>query len=834
MKKTIYAIAALLAACPAIAQQAPAPESLPVQALPATTAEPATEKPATATQLEAVVVTAQKREQSLQKTPISLQAFDKKKLESLGIQGVADLASNVPALTVDPFPTNNAQLRLFIRGIGIIDAQVTQDAAVGVYIDGIYIARSAGLALDIADLARVEVLRGPQGTLYGRNATGGAINLITKRPQFAGFSTALSLSTGSRGNRLTKATANIPLSETLAVKLSAIGNRRQGFVENSGPGEDFGDHRDTGLRLDGRWRPRDWITADYAYDHSRLSNVNPFFQAVLPSNTTHGSADLFKSFAQSQSLYSEQRLDALASSTPFVASGTKVAGHAGILDFDLGDYDLKYIAAYRKLDDFTYADLGGGKGSPDYRIDTQAHSGPSATMAYGGPTPLQIPHVFQSQWSQELQWGGRLLDEQLQFIAGLYYFSESGGEDGRPLHHILNTVLDPASYPGLPIEARALISAASGTARAQLLSYRTYLFQIENEARAAYSQISYSPQYFDRRLHLTAGFRRSADRRRAVKDSVSMEYVEVGNQAVRLPPSQGNDTFVNVVAEKRFSDNSPSFNIQYEITPDATVYASSAKAYKSGGFNVRDPQKSAASGAASDRTTYGFGFIEGFAPERVHSYELGTKSEWFGRRLRLNADVFLTQYRDEQINFLIPGTVSDSKTRNAGKARIQGLELDATWLASPALILASNYALLDAKTEEVLDINGDNVASRYPFVSAPRTSYNASADWTFLKRGWGRLRGYLNYSYVGGRAGSASLRDYREGARIPGYGVLSGQLAATALKLGGKSLLDVTLWGKNLLDKEYVVIAIDNLPHADRAVVFGEPRSIGMNLVYRY
>ncbi len=785
-------------------------------------------------QLDTVVVTAQKREASLQKTPISLLAFDKKKLETLGIQGVADLASNVPALTVDPFPTNNAQLRLFIRGIGIIDAQVTQDPAVGVYIDGVYIARSAGLALDIADLSRVEVLRGPQGTLYGRNSTGGAVNLITRRPVFGVFSTAETLGYGSRNNLSAKASANIPLGDALAVKLSAIGNRRDGFVENTGVGREFGDHRDTGLRLDGRWRPRDWVTADYSYDHSRLGNVNQFFQAVIPSNTTHGQADLFKAYAQSQTVYSSRRLDALASSAPFEESTTQVDGHAATLSFDLGAYDLKYIGAYRRLDDFTYADLGGGKGSPDYRIDTQAYAGPSAMMANGGPTPLQIPHVFQRQWSHELQFGGRLFDDSVEFIAGLYYFTESGGEDGRPLHHILNAVLDPSAYPGLPAAATGLISAAAGLGNASLVSYRSYLFQIDNRAEAAYTQATWSPIYFDRRLHLTAGFRRSQDRRTAIKDSLGLSYVEVGPAAVELPASQGNDDFVAVRASRRFSDNSPSFNIQYDLTDDATVYVSSAKAYKSGGFNVRDPQVSGASGPASDGTTYGFGFIEGFQPERVHSYETGLKSEWFERRLRLNTALFTTRYRDEQINFLIPGTVSDTKTLNAGRARINGVELEATWLATSALILAGNYAFLDAKTQEVRDINGDNVADRYPFVSAPRQSFNASADWTFLRRSWGRLRGYLNYSYLGSRAGSASLRDFREGARIPAYGVLSGQIGAASIKLGGKSLLDVTLWGKNLLDEEYVVVAIDNLPHADRAVLFGEPRSVGVNLIYRY
>lgn len=825
----------------ALAQEPPgaSADSIPVQSLEsAPPTPPATERalpPTTA--LETVVVTAQKREASLQKTPISLLAFDTRKLETLDIRGVGDLASQVPAMTVDPFPTNNAQLRLFIRGVGLIDAQVTQDAAVGVYIDGIYIARSAGLALDVADLARVEVLRGPQGTLYGRNATGGAVNLITRRPSTQGFSSTESLSYGSRNTLTAKAAVNLPLSEDLAVKLAAIRSTRDGYVENRGPGGEFGDHRDLGLRFDARWRPWSALTADYSYDYSDVGNYNQLFQAVIPSITTHGSADLFKAHAQSQTVYSQRRLDALATSAPLAESSTEVSGHALTLAYDFGGYELKYLGAYRQLDDSTYSDLGGGLGSQTYRLDTQAYSGPAATMANGGPTPLQIPRVFQDQWSHELQLSGKWFDEQLDVVAGLYAFEENGGEDGRPLHHILHSVIDPSGQVPLPPAIAQVLGGLVGVANPQLVSFRDYLFGIRNEAQAFYTQATWSPDWFERRLHLTAGFRHSRDRRYALKDSHSRQYIQVEQNgqgfAVELPESSGTDTFDNVQASSRYTDNSPSFNLQYELSEGATVYLSAARAYKSGGFNVRDPQISGASGAASDGSEYGFGFVEGFKPETVQSTELGIKSEWLGRRLRLNGDVFRSDYRDQQINFLIPGTVSDSKTLNAGHSRISGLELDLTALLAPGMVLGLNYALLDAKTLEVLDLDGNNVAERYPFSSAPRHSGSASLDWTFLKRGWGNLRAYLGYNYTGLRQGSASLRDYRDGAQVPAYGLLSGQVGVSGFRLGGKGRLDVALYGRNLLDEEYVAIAIDNTPQADRAVVFGEPRSLGVNLIYR-
>jgi len=137
--------------------------------------------------LEEVVVTAQKREESIQKAPISLAAFSSADLENKGINSLVDLRSEVPNLQLTPHPNSTATTRVFMRGVGNNDDQITQDPSVAIYLDGVYVARSQGLAADVADIERVEVLRGPQGSLYGRNATGGAINFITKAPELGRF-----------------------------------------------------------------------------------------------------------------------------------------------------------------------------------------------------------------------------------------------------------------------------------------------------------------------------------------------------------------------------------------------------------------------------------------------------------------------------------------------------------------------------------------------------------------------------------------------------------------------------------------------------------------------
>ncbi|HVT34141.1 MAG TPA: TonB-dependent receptor, partial [Nevskiaceae bacterium] len=366
-----------------------------------------------------------------------------------------------------------------------------------------------------------------------------------------------------------------------------------------------------------------------------------------------------------------------------------------------------------------------------------------------------------------------------------------------------------------------------------------YFYQIHNTADAVFGQFTWSPEYFARRLHLTAGLRQSWDHRQAIKDYAALEYLEgqaAGQPlaAIPLPATQGNDTFNDVHADKRYSDLSPSLNLQYDFTRSATGYFSVARAYKSGGFNLRDPQISGASGKASDGVNYGFGFVDGFKPERVLSYELGLKSEWFGRRLRVNGDVFDSEYRDMQTNFLISGTISDTKSRNAGRARMRGVELDTTWAAAQGLVLAFDYAYLNTRTLEVIDLNGKNLAGLYPFVSAPPQSYVGSIDWTFLEGGWGSLRAYASYNWTGHREGLVVTEPRRGKTATQGYGLFNARIVAGGVHVGAHGSLDLALWGKNLADVEYPSTAIDNLPQADRAVIWGEPRSFGLDAVYRW
>ncbi len=808
------------------------------------TTEPVDQKPPTTkpsrTTLEEIVVTAQKRKESLQETPISIAAFNAENLETMGIDGLADLDGKVPGLSLEPFPTSNATLQLYIRGIGIIDSQITQDPAIGIYYDGIYISRSVGAAFDLADVERIEVLRGPQGTLYGRNTTGGAVNIVTKRPSTEAFSMQHKLTTGKRGQRVVKNSFNIPIGKTLAVKPAVIFTEQLGFMDNLGPGGDFGDREVEGQRLDLRWLATDRWILDASYDDSTISYFNMAYQAQLTPEGDKGTADLIKRPAQARSRFARDRLDALATGAPLEPSNVSIDGYGLTLTGDYDPFEIKYIASKRNLSDAFYTDLGGGAGSTEYRLDTNRYDGPAANMANGGPVPLMIPLIEQKQTSHEIQFIGSDLWDSVDFIAGLYKFNESATEDW-PFHHQLSSPVNPDELAAL--DTGELLGVSP-----RLVAFAQRFNLIENDAQAIYGQATWTP-HWNPKLHLTLGYRHSQDKRFASKTFSSDNYVEVtapGGEGVAtllglaepigsLPGVAdanplATEKFNNVEGRLSFKNDSWTLIGEYDWTDNLNVYTKYVEAYKSGGFNIRDPQISGESGEASDGTDYGFGFAEGFEPELVTTIETGIKSEWFDRRLRLNADIFHTQYKDMQINFLVIGTVIDTKTTNAGEADMNGLELDATWLASSDLLFNLSYAFLDAEITEVIDANGNNVANAFQFNSAPEHSGTLSTDWTFLRRPWGNSYLHLSWNSRDERNGGARVG---QPVGLPSFSLLNFRIGINDVRFSNGDL-KIALWGKNVLDEEYEINAIDNLPHADRAVLWGEPQSFGLDVIYNF
>lgn len=744
--------------------------------------------------LEEVIVTAQHREETAISTPISLFTMNTEQLEKQRVGSISDLNGLVPNLSIDSFPANNQTLRLFIRGVGLTDTQITQDPAVGVYLNGAYIARSAGLTFDVTELERIEVLRGPQGTLYGRNTTGGAIRLITKKPDIEALTADQTLSTGNNDLFSSKTSVNVPFAEKYATKLAYFYEDVDGFTNNDGPGGGFGDRKSEGFRLDFRADLSNTITLDYAYDNSKIRYYNYTAQAVIPRESGDGLSSVIGDIVISNDYikYGSNRFSTLSTSVPLLPTDTKIDGHTLNTEWTINDrMTLHSITAWRELNDKTYTDFASGS-TGEFRIDFN-----TAVLTGNGQDgndtmylPVVRPNLKQEQFSQEFQLVGSL-NESIQYLAGLYYFWEKADENGQPLHHIF----DVFPFP----------NTADGNTLYRLSSEYN---EIENDALAIFTQFTWTPDILEQRLHLTLGGRYSQDSREARREVTDMTVLDLGTSIANLlPPSQ-----FSANPDHDFDDASYTFISQYDLRDDFNVYAKYAGAYKSGGFNIRDPEED--------------GFNNGFKEEKLNAWEMGFKGEALDRRVRLSSAVFYQKFEDFQYNFQIPGTISGTRVFNIDNGEMSGVELEVMALPTTGLLLQLSYAYLDSKLDDV-DNPFTGQIEGASFGNAPENTYSFIAAYTFPNTAVGVVNANASYNYVDKR-NVESETTYRDA-----YDLINARVSLSEIPgLGGQ--WEIALWGKNLADNDYVAFALDNLPQASRAVIWGDGRSYGLDVTYRY
>lgn len=359
--------------------------------------------------LEEVIVTAEKREENLQNTPISIAAFSSEALETKRIASIADLGTMVPNLQVSPHPNTGTTVRAMIRGIGEPSAVQTRDNPVAVYVDGVYVGRGQGLANELAELERVEVLRGPQGTLYGRNATAGAINFITKAPELGEFNAQQGFTFGRFNEFRSRTSVNLPVGDTLAFDLAYVINKKDGFVQNRGAGASrFGDVDRKGVRVAALWKPIGEFEARYTYDSTWLEDTS-LYVAAVPFYPAEG----------------ERPRSGSSGATPLRPADSRVQGHNLTLNYDVAEtLKIRSISGYREIWDETY----------------QAYN-PDVVRPF---LPLyNYSTTDQKQFSEELQFIGDALDGRFEYVGGLYFFTESG--DGLA-QSTLPTALNPRSF----------------------------------------------------------------------------------------------------------------------------------------------------------------------------------------------------------------------------------------------------------------------------------------------------------------------------------------------------------------------------------------------------
>jgi iron complex outermembrane recepter protein len=481
-----------------------------------------------------ILVTAQKRETNLQTTPVAISVASSEDLANRRIQSLADLGDGaIPSLRVAPFFSRSSAITVGIRGIVPFDAnQPSRDAGVGVYVDGVYLGRSQGLGAALYDIERIEVLKGPQGTLFGRNSTGGAVSIVTRKP--AGeFKLRQTVGVRNFEGYSSETHLDLPAWNDVSLKLDGIITKRDGTVKNPMAGEpDFNAYDRRGLHARVLWDPTDSFSADYGFDVS-YDATTPYYLQLLSLNP--GAAPLAP-LVQVQA----SRAKAADIGVPQQESVGHTSGHVLHLTWTpMENLELRSISSYRRLKQSQFDDGGG-------------HSGRFVPNAAFSRYSLSETH--QEQYSQELQAVGSL--PQLTYVAGLYYYHEEGSEWA----WTPNTLRWNATGTGYT----RLGSLVEG----QQTPWPDRLSDATARSMAVFGQATWTPPILDDALHLTVGARYTDDKKHG-----------------DLKASQG----VPTPYQFRFKSDriDPSVTVAFDATEALHLYAKWGRAYRAGGANSR-------------------------------------------------------------------------------------------------------------------------------------------------------------------------------------------------------------------------------------------------------
>jgi iron complex outermembrane receptor protein len=720
-----------------------------------------------------IIVTAQRREQRLQDTPVSVTALSATGLASRGITNLAGVSNFAPNLELHP--TNRpagggSSFAGYIRGVGTGDFQFPTDPGIGVYVDDVYLARSVGGLLSLEDIARVEVLKGPQGTLYGRNTIGGAINVVTTEPLLAGSPTGqLRGRFGSYGRADGSASINAPLiDDTLGAKLSVSYLTDRGYGTRILDGAHYASENRFILRGGVKWRISPDVTLKLNADFTRQRQNPPsgYEVAFVPSGPTIAKIARYNRYA-----------------APYLNSSLGLP--AGSI------YDARWVSpdpyhiysAQAQQDD---SDIGGVSGVLSAQIaptvtlkSITAWRSVDAVINVDGdqtPYPLQQSRttLYDNQYSEELQLGGTAFDDRLNFLVGGYLFREKG-------HSSVYTRSFEGIYEALVAAGMTPTAADAGN------TYTTFFTQADSQAIFTQETLKLT-----RTLSFTAGGRFNHDRKR-----YATSVVRPQNNAIVVPLSSA------VAAWDSFT---PKVGLDWKPTRDMLVYASYSKGFKSGGFG--------ASTVASTPTPE-------YDPEKLTSYELGLKSSWLNDRVTFNVAGFYSQYRNIQLTVqgVDPLTNANIRTtQNAGGSDIKGFEIEASARPVDALSFNLGVGYVDAKFNSLTAAaigSGFVLDSRVPQI--PDWSVNGGAEYRFNAGGAWALRGDVSYK------GSQFLTAADPTSYQSPFALVNARLSWRPEALHG---IELAIDGTNLTDKVHYFYKSTLAPTGQYVAIPDAPREV--------
>ena len=735
-----------------------------------------------------IIVTATKRETSLQKTPIAISVLGAQALTDRHVQSLYDLADGaVPSLRVATFEARQSALTVGIRGIVPLDAnQPAREQGVGIYIDGIYLGRQHGLNAALFDVDRIEVLKGPQGTLFGRNTEGGALSIVTKAPS------------GTFGIRATTGIANyggynldghidLPTYHGFSLKLDGVVQHQNATTRDPLPGSvGWNYYNRRALRAAVRWQPTSQITDDFAYDVARDENT-PFYSQLLNANpngcvagTQASQPNCFlpgtnytaltgtvKPLLPGVQVVGDRRMDVADIGVPQQVSVDRTHGFANTLRVTLApEIELRSITAWRGVNASQWDNSGG------------AHRVPVVAPACVGNgcnfSRYSLADLYQHQFSQEFQAVGTV--SIVDYVAGLYYFNEHVSDDAAtPNSNAIQGYTTAGQTTGYNYVVLNECTGSAGFGSQPGCRSIDRASEVWSKSYAAYGQATIN---ILESLHLTGGGRYTHDKKYGVLHLSRNINYDVNTVAAATNGYKPLDRTWN-----RFN---PMVTLAYDVTDAVHVYAKYATGYRAGG--------------ASSRTA---NYLP-FDPEDIKSYEIGLKSDFLDHRVRVNLAGYIMDRQNSQVDIssiqpTATGNFNNLVTINApGTTKIRGIEAEVTVRPFEGLTLGGSYAYTYTRIPPVL-ITSTNVYQNFYVVFTPRNAASGTIDYE-IPAGNALVKLHLDANYAESTQAFDQFATHNDASFI-----VNGRLSLADIRLGDKGdRVSISVWARNLLDKQYV------------------------------
>ncbi len=803
--------------------------------------------------LEEVVVTARRRAENLQDTPIAVSALGSDTLDQMGISDIEDVEMLAPSLQFSQ--TNYKAPAVFIRGVGQRSGNPALDPGVGMYLNGVYVPRSDAQLLDAVDVENIQVLRGPQGTLFGKNNIGGAILVDSKRPHSDAFEFAAKLTAGSHGRKDGKLSTNIPLTDNLALRLALNAKRSDGSIDNVDAGNALFDQDRLAFSARTLWFPTEELEVDLFGFISRIdergSPYNCKFQnsgAILTKGIfrdTNGT-NLKAACDESEKLAQNFEVSQNVEDARYAIDNHMLAL---TLRWPAFGMDVESISSFAMQDNIRISGDSDGTGIHVVQV------GPDAGRQVYAGGGEEAPDEQRTQFTQELKFNGSAFDETVNYTFGLFYSNEvlDNTLDGTDVgeNDFVAVGPDAAVELGIPLPNNFVLPV-----QANAIQIGDY----ENETKAVFAQANWDIVDW---LQFTFGLRYTQEQRSSKQIQISPDYNEYANRlnaqigsnpAILQPVAHYQDGIYSPVSSQqyfaykapqvplapgapvsgdtRFSEVTPNLTLTY-LAPDDTlealnlnnfiVYATLSKGFKSGGLDLRNTQTEAS--------------ILQFEPELVTNKEVGFKLDAFDNRLRFNVAVFQMDYTDLQVALYERGSTATEViqfTGNAGEAVVDGFELEITALLGDFTINA-NAGYTDGDLVEYSlgtnTVNGFAIVDRsgeaFPQVPQNVRGMVVRYDWDSPA---GLISPQIQYYYSDEIfIGTDYLSGQYESSTVSQYELYNARVSWEV-----SEQISMTAFADNLKDEPYFVggIAVTSVIGVANRVP-GTPRQFGLEFSYK-